>query len=385
MKVLYLSSPYYFDMDLCYVQQLKENTDHVFLIDVPSYASESTAFRVKLKSEAGIFPATSYPELAQFSAYLDLKKTFIINRTSKKSYALSNVKLQFKVNQFIQKQNPNLVHANGLLKPNFLWYLKFNQIPRVLTVHDPFPHSGEDGQKVEFIRKLNFKSFRRFIILNDSQKNAFSERLGIPSEHIFTSKLGSYTFLKHYIGEKNEVKNKLKILFFGRISPYKGIEELCKAMSKVCESIPNAELIVAGSGSFDFDIFNYQQSPNFKFINRYISTEELVQLILSSQFVVCPYRDATQSGVIMTAFGLDTPVIATNVGGLKEMVINNFNGLLIEPKNISLLTEAMVTLLENPIQVQTMRENIQKDNKNGLNSWKNITLDLLKYYHSISK
>ena len=57
--------------------------------------------------------------------------------------------------------------------------------------------------------------------------------------------------------------------------------------------------------------------------------DELSALIQESSFVVCPYKDATQSGVVMSAYALKKPVIATRVGGLVEMVEDKKTGLLV--------------------------------------------------------
>lgn len=51
-----------------------------------------------------------------------------------------------------------------------------------------------------------------------------------------------------------------------------------------------------------------------------------------TQFMVCPYTDATQSGVIMSSFTFGTPVIATKVGGLPEMLGNGKYGMLVKEK-----------------------------------------------------
>ncbi|MGX7835581.1 glycosyltransferase, partial [Campylobacter fetus subsp. venerealis] len=113
----------------------------------------------------------------------------------------------------------------------------------------------------------------------------------------------------------------------------------------------------------------YTSSCNYKFINRYITNIELVQLIQESQFVICPYKDATQSGVIMTAFALNKPVLATNVGGLKEMVTHNRTGILIEPNNIYTLADSIKEMLHNPDAITAMQDYIKDLNQNGKLSW----------------
>src|SRR5690606_26719718 len=103
-----------------------------------------------------------------------------------------------------------------------------------------------------------------------------------------------------------------------------------------------------------------------------------------SQFVVCPYKDATQSGVIMTSFALNKPVIATNVGGLKEMIIHNHSGILIEPNNITKLSDSIKWMLSNPASVEEMKNNIYDLNSNGNLSWDIIAKDLITVYSKLN-
>ena len=77
---------------------------------------------------------------------------------------------------------------------------------------------------------------------------------------------------------------------------------------------------MAGGGKFHFDVSEYEALDYIGIRNRFIPDDEMVALIKNCAFMVCPYTDATQSGVIMSAFAFNKPVIATDVGGLPEMV-----------------------------------------------------------------
>jgi len=371
-------------MDLTLTKELFQQTDLYFFIDLPPYSRKSTALDFKTTlNKAGIYPATLFDELKEFTDYIDLNRTLVIYRTSEKTYSSSNLLLQYKLAKAIQKLNPDVIHCNNFLHFNFTYFLFSNRIPKVLTVHDPLPHSGESSKKNIAIRKLNYRFFTNIILLNQSQTEAFLEDSGKDPDNVYFSGLGSYSYLQKYNQENIYIKKKNQILIFGRISPYKGIEELCRAFSFVIKEFPDAKLIIAGSGEYNFNIITYQSSQNYFFINRYIPNAELVQLIQESQFVVCPYKDATQSGVVMTSFALDQPVIATNVGGLKEMIIHNHTGLLIEPNNIPQLAESIKWMFNNPNVMEKMRENIKILNFSGNLSWNKIAEDLVSIYSKL--
>ena len=153
-------------------------------------------------------------------------------------------------------------------------------------------------------------------------------------------------------------------------------------MEPIINDLPDMHVIIAGKGQFYFDISRYEKNPNYMFINRYISNEELVSLISNSIAVVCPYIDATQSGVIMSAFALNKPVIATNVGALPETVEDGRYGLLVPLKDSKALERAIRQIIQPGI-AQQMSENIAHDYSAGVHSWSSIASGMLDIYDTI--
>jgi glycosyltransferase involved in cell wall biosynthesis len=115
-------------------------------------------------------------------------------------------------------------------------------------------------------------------------------------------------------------------------------------------------------------------------INRYVSNEELVCLIKNTRIVICPYIDATQSGVVMTAFAFNKPVIGTNVGGMKEVVVDGFTGKLVPPKDPNQLSIAIVDLLKNNSLRKYLESNIKQLGVKSKFSWSNIAEQTIQVY-----
>jgi glycosyltransferase involved in cell wall biosynthesis len=107
------------------------------------------------------------------------------------------------------------------------------------------------------------------------------------------------------------------VLFVGRFRKYKGIHKLLEAWPKVLKTIPDASLILAGDGR----VKNFPRLPNTIFINKWLSTVEIEELIDSSTCVVFPYKEASQSGPLSLAISAHKPVVITDVGGLMEQAV----------------------------------------------------------------
>lgn len=248
----------------------------------------------------------------------------------------------------------------------------------ILTVHDPLPHSSNITRSNTFLRKLAFKNINNFIILNSTQKEEFIQTYGLQKKNIYESRLSIYTYLSDISPIEPNAKG--YVLFFGQISSYKGLDILCEAMRKVKLKMPDAKLIVAGRGNLYFDINQYVQDKTIEFRNYYIQDDELAGLIKNAAFTVCPYRDATQSGVIMSSFSLGTPVVVSDVGALPEMVGNGKYGSIVPAGKIEVLAETIEYLLMNPQSLNNYRDNIKRDYNEGDYSWNKIAFDIIQNY-----
>lgn len=384
MKILYYSAPSFADCDFPLVNALqKAGHDVTYLISLAPYSLKSTLFNIKAQvQENGIIPATCYPELKVYENYMDMSKVYIVNRTVKQNSSLQALMMTVKVAQFIRKGKFDIIHTDCMLGMWELLLYKLFRKKMVLTVHDPFMHSGE----VSILEKINYRIAARnvpaFVLLNKQQREKFSRTYHLNPNQILNNRLGVYDNVVSFVKSDATVK-KNNVLFFGRISPYKGLEYLCKAMMKVKEQVPDATLTIAGGGKMYFDISSYEKKEWVKIINRYVGMEELAGLLQNCALTVCPYTDATQSGVIMTSFSLCKPVVATNVGGLGEMVEDGKTGLLVPPKDVDALANAIISLLKDNETLEQMAKNIKNDYFVGEKSWKAIADKYIEFYKTI--
>ena len=144
MKILFISSPPFADCDFPLIKTLQEaGNDVTYLIHLTPYSLKSTLFNIKkqIKKNA-IIPANYYPELKVYEEYMNLNKTFIINQTSKQDSSVSTLCLLIKLISFIYKEKFDIIHTDNIFNA---WYILLYYLFRkklILTVHDPFPHTG---------------------------------------------------------------------------------------------------------------------------------------------------------------------------------------------------------------------------------------------------
>lgn len=384
IKILYYSQNSFADVDLSLLSSLQKYADVYYVIPLRKGRLSGTAINIKKQyKKNGIFKASVYPELAHFSRLIDIDKMYVINCCAKSGLSLRHAYVNLLFYNFILKQKFDIIHIT--MYPcyfEFPIYLFRRKV--VLTVHDPFPHSSDISIFNHIYRKIAFGLFSNFVILNKAQKKEFVEYYQLSGKRILESKLSTYTYL-HLYDKGNVACSSEYILFFGRITPYKGLDYLLPAMKIVHESFPDVKLIIAGKGEFSFDFTEYSHLDYVEIRNHFIGSAELTSLIQNSLFVVCPYIDATQSGVVMSAFAFCKPVIATDVGGLPEMVLNNKFGLIVPPKNSELLASSILKLLLNRSFLKDLEHNIHKEYSSGGKSWNNISKDLLDFYSDLIK
>lgn len=380
MKVAYISTPHFADCDIPLIGELQKKINLFYFLKVSESTKRLTLIKIEsLNKRGGVYPASDFPELAYLANDIDLSKTYIVNLPGKHDWSISNLLAIFRMVCVILYLKINIVHITWPPRyGEFFTYLLRKRI--VITMHDPLPHSSEDTWLNRFHRNVCFRLVNDFILLNETQKEQFIETYRMEAKHVTLSHLSAYTNLQNVKPQKPNISN--YVLFFGGISSHKGIEYLCEAMDKVCKNHPDTKLVIAGKGKIYFDLKQHAIYRNDRLVllNRYIDDTELVGLISSSLFVVCPYVDATQSGVIMSAFALNKPVIATNVGALPTMVKNGQYGTIVPPKDAAALATAIDTLIGNPQKIKAMTVNIEHDYSEGKYSWNAIAQGIIDIY-----
>lgn len=381
MRIVFLST-FAFDANVSLVHSLNKQNDAYFITEamyeVYNYLDKEQLTKL-------ISNGTEVKQLQRFKDLIPLEKTFVVKgvRNSNIPQKINN---SFKIHKLVEKIDPDVV----LVDSHMLTYAVTSFLYRkktVLLVHDPFLHSGEKFFIDNIFRRLYFSLIKTKILLNKNQKAEFINYFKQDESHVFTSFLSIYNYLTYFSKKSEKNSGSFNVLFFGRISPYKGLKYLFDAFSEILQlkEFNNITLTVAGSGNFDFDIKPYTAFPQIKIINEFVQPDLLAELVQNSSVVICPYTDATQSGVVMSAYAFKKPVIATRVGGLPEMVDDGSTGLIIDPKDSRAIKEAVLKLYYHPEILQKMEENIEAEYYRGDKSWAHAAAQFMKVFNLIKQ
>ena len=172
------------------------------------------------------------------------------------------------------------------------------------------------------------------------------------------------------------------ILFFGFIRDYKGLDVLLEVM-KMLKTELNIKLIIAGEYYSNEEkykkIINELGLQNQLYLfTDFISTSEVKYYFSACDAVILPYRDATQSGIVQIAMNFHKPVIATNVGGLAEVISDGSTGFIVEKENSMKLATAIENFYLQNKEKQFVSNIIKETDKYSWSKFTEGIFDLIK-------
>lgn len=152
-------------------------------------------------------------------------------------------------------------------------------------------------------------------------------------------------------------KDSLDILFIGRLEQTKGIGTLCTAFSNIAATFPEIYLHIAGYGSMEDDLRRrYANHPQI-FFHGSVFGEQKSALIQSVDLVVVPSTWPEVFGiVVIEAFAAGKPVLASNVGGIPELIEEGRTGFLVPPADCNALANQLAELARTPTILSDMSD-----------------------------
>jgi glycosyltransferase involved in cell wall biosynthesis len=191
---------------------------------------------------------------------------------------------------------------------------------------------------------------------------------------------------KHYLylqtlplSELNIASGKFVVLNYGYLRAYKGYEVFLDVAKRLLHNI-DIVFVLAGEGTLPADL--YPLPKNVIFINRYLKGGEIAYLHRESSVTLLPYRAASQSGVVMSSFAFNKPVIVTDVGAFSEYVQNKTNGFIVERGNTEQIVQSITFLYSCFANGKSSFGN-QIDGTNFIKTWDNLKDLYLEFLHTL--
>lgn len=215
------------------------------------------------------------------------------------------------------------------------------------TVHDPSPHSGRDagffrdGQRF----RNQIRAATRVFHVHGEHCRAVLAELE-PGRPIVQT---AHPIIHVPAAADLRAPEAGRILFFGRMEAYKGLDVLLDAVDLLRAQGAAFTLVLAGRGS-ELERLRDRTSgrPDIEVVDAFLSPAEVIREFQRCALVVTPYLDATQSGVTAGAIANGRAIVASAVGGLPEVVRDGLNGLLVPPGDARALAEALGRMLREP-------------------------------------
>lgn len=287
----------------------------------------------------------------------------------------------------IRKFNPDLMISKFWM-PFFgpslgyvLKSLKKKGVKNIGILDNVIPHERRPGD-IQFT-KYYINSNSAFIVMSNTVRD---DLLKFKPDAIFKQVL--HPLYDHFgsLIKKNEAREKLGIqqnknvlLFFGFIRKYKGLDFLLESIRFLPDDYL---LVIAGEiyGSFDeYEqiIKKYNLENKVKLFIRYIDDGEVPLFFSASDVCILPYKSATQSGILGISYHFGLPVIATDTGGLREMIEPFNTGIIVREPAPNLLSSAISDYFNLELSSQ-YKANIEKYKHKA--SWASLAKEILDLY-----
>jgi len=272
-----------------------------------------------------------------------------INKLKNPSFAIFS---SFKA--LVGNEKYDVVHAFNIPSAFAMKHTKAKK--KVLSVHGMYSeqvnslHSDTTAKAASITESKVLKWADKLTTDSKTVKNIYKEKLGINFEFLYAPlDIAKFNNIQQIPKKENQ------IIYIGRDSYEKGIDILKKIESKV-----NGKVVYCTD----------------------LKWEDAMKNLKASNIIVIPSRMESIPQVIKEAFFLKIPIIATNVGGIPELIEDNVNGILVPPNNQELLQNAINKLLLDDETSKRLSDAGYEFVMNNL-TWKVLLPEYVKFYENL--
>ena len=314
-----------------------------------------------------------------------------VHSVSKKLWVISYIALGcIQAALFAWRERFNIIHAHWPFPHGyFSWVMRIVcRAPVVLTCHGAELALAKNSG---LIRKALSTILRSHAILACNSSHTRSQIRRISKREADIYAYGSSIETASPSNCKNTFQLPIKLLFCGRLIERKGLNYLIEALPELLKSFPT-QLDITGEGvcksEWEAQVERLSLSEHVNF-HGFVDDEKLADLYQSCDIYVHPAihdsRGETEGlGVVLIeALANAKPVIASEVGGIVDVIIDKKTGILVPEKDANAITQAVITLVENPDLAHKLGKQGQ-DHINHYFDWGNITDKTERLYYLLN-
>lgn len=279
-----------------------------------------------------------------------------------------------------RKHNIHIIHTHHRMAAFYVKLVKrFINIITIHTSHNTFK------DKKKFTKYILSKN--NIICVGQKVKENLVDYYGISKDivHVIYNGVDQYSQNTKELDEFVKLKNDGYFLVtnIGRLSEQKGMEYFIKSANSVKESLDKVKFFIVGNGELESKLKKLTRELKLEEdmiflgyrndINNIIRNSDLI--VLSSLWEGLPLTP-------IEAFMEKKTIVATNVDGTPEIVEDNVNGLLVEPKNDKAISDAILTLATNKALKSEMEKQAYKTYLNKFTT-KNFIESHRRYYKNL--
>lgn len=269
----------------------------------------------------------------------------------------------------------------------------------VLTVHNvnTSQRDGTDSRWNRFTLRIQYRLADHLFAHTRKMKQALMDDFGVPNEKISVIRLGVNNTVPTSELTCADARARLGLsphdrvlLFFGRISPYKGLEHLISALARL--NRPEYRLLIVGSLQGGPDYWNNIQrqitasslGPRLLQRIEFIPDEDTELYFKAADVLVLPYVQIFQSGVLVLAYSFGLPVLAADVGSLGEEVVTGTTGYVFRPRDPAHLAETITQYFSSPLYRELPARRIAiQEHANRAYSWNEVAAQTEQAYAAL--
>ena len=273
--------------------------------------------------------------------------------------SFQSLKMYYSLINKMKSQNPDVIYINYPGVPYLfplLHIMRMDKHKIIYACHDFILHvQVEHQQFLQAYANFILKKFQNFQLFSRTQAALFHKQF---SKNYFYAPLALKGFGAPSTTQTD--KDKTTFLFFGNIHRRKGLEYLIEATNQLSSRYKGKFTVRIYGNCEHWDEYEklITDTTCFELAIRRVENDEIANLFSTSDYLILPYKEVTQSGPLLISYYYNLPVIASDHDGFREYISHGESGFLFQNENPTSLASVMEQIIQNKYDNAAIRHNL---------------------------